>query len=357
MQSYFDPEAKRRGALGNPHIRFDKLHRAVFDDGWAIEEERRLLRTEVRDEKIARVISENRSPDIPFDRSINPYRGCEHGCIYCYARPSHSYLGLSAGLDFETKLIARPNSAETLDRVFRGRNYRSKVICVGANTDPYQPIEKDRRITRDLVRVFAAFRHPLALMTRGTLIERDIDDLADLARDNLVRVGVSITTLDPAVARAMEPRAPAPKRRLETVRRLSEAGIPVRVMISPVVPALTDHELEAILSEAAAAGAVAASFIPLRLPHEVAPLFKEWLAAHFPDRADRVMGRLRELQGGKDYDSDWAVRMHGQGIWAELMRKRFKIATDRLGINRKLQELRTDLFRVPPRTGDQLSLF
>ncbi len=331
--------------------------REGFDDGWTIEEDLGLLRTEVREEPISKIITENRSPDIPFDRSVNPYRGCEHGCIYCYARPSHSYLGYSAGLEFETKLIARSNSAEALEKSFRAKSYVPKVICIGSNTDPYQPIEKGREITRQILEVFRTYSHPVAVLTKGSLIERDIDILADLAKDNLVRVGVSITTLDPKVSRAMEPRAPAPQRRLQTIARLSEAGIPTRVMISPLIPALSDHELEAIIKAASEAGAVAASFIPLRLPQEVAPLFKEWLAEHFPDRAERVMGRVREVQGGKDYDSNWMVRMRGQGIWAELMHKRFKLATDKHGLNRKIEELRCDLFTVPPKTGDQLSLF
>ncbi len=357
MQSRFDPKAKGRGALSNPHNRFEAFEREGFDDGWEIAEDARLLRTEVREEPIGKIITDNRSPDIPFDRSVNPYRGCEHGCIYCYARPSHSYLGYSAGLEFETKLIARSNSAEALEKAFRAKSYVPKVICIGSNTDPYQPIEKQREITRQVLDVFRTFRHPVAVLTKGSLIEREIDILSDLARDNLVRVGVSVTTLDPRVSRAMEPRVPAPQRRLQTIARLSEAGIPTRVMISPLIPALTDHELEAIIKAASEAGAVAASFIPLRLPQEVAPLFKEWLAEHFPDRAERVMGRVREVQGGKDYDGNWMVRMRGQGIWAELMRKRFKLATDKHRLNRKIQELRCDLFTVPSKAGDQLSLF
>lgn len=357
MQSRFDPKAKGRGALTNPHNRYEAFEREGFDDGWDIDDERGVLRTEVRDEPVGKVITENRSPDIPFDRSINPYRGCEHGCIYCYARPSHSYLGYSAGLEFETKLIARMNSSEALEKAFRAKNYVPKVICIGSNTDPYQPIEKDRLVARALLEVFRAYRHPVAVLTKGSLIERDIDILADLARDNLVRVGVSVTTLDPKVSRVMEPRVPMPERRIKTIERLSGAGIPTRVMISPLIPALTDHELEAIIKRAAEAGAIAASFIPLRLPLEVAPLFKEWLTQHFPDRAERVMGRVREVQGGKDYDSNWMVRMRGQGIWADLMHKRFKLATDKHGLNRKVQELRSDLFAVPPKAGDQLSLF
>lgn len=346
-----------RGATGNPAVRFDRLVRSDEPDGWDRDEDLPPIRTEVTIERPRKVISRNTSPDLSFDRSINPYRGCEHGCIYCFARPSHAYLGLSAGLDFETKLIARPEAARVLEAELRKPAYRPATIAIGTNTDPYQPIERDRRIMRDILSVLRDFRHPVAVVTKGTLIERDIDILSQMARDGLVRVGISITTLDPATSRAMEPRVPLPKRRLATIRRLTEAGIPVRVMVSPVVPALTDHELEAILTAAAAAGAVAASSIALRLPLEVSQLFQDWLAEAFPGRAARVMARVRELHGGKDYDPAFGTRMTGQGKWAELLALRFKLSTRKLGLDRSLPPLRTDLFARPFKSGEQLALF
>jgi DNA repair photolyase len=349
--------ARGRAALSNPANRFDPYVSEAVDDGWEREEDLPPLRTEVTEEVPRRIITRNASPDISFDRSINPYRGCEHGCIYCFARPSHAYLGLSPGLDFETKLIAKPDAPELLARELRAKSYRPAVIAIGTNTDPYQPIEKDRRIMRGVLEVLREHRHPVAVVTKGTLIERDADILGEMGRMGLARVGISVTTLDPRVSRAMEPRVPSPERRLLTIRRLTEAGCPVRVMVSPVVPALTDHEMEAILARAAEAGAVAASWIMLRLPLEVAGLFREWLEANFPDRAARVMGRVRELQGGRDYDPEWGRRMTGRGIFAEMLAQRFAVATKRLGLARELPPLRTDLFQVPARAGDQLSLF
>ncbi len=352
-----DPSARGRAALSNRPGRFERHDRDLVDDGWSIDEGLPPVRTEVSLERPRSVITRNTSPDIPFDRSINPYRGCEHGCIYCFARPTHAYLGLSPGLDFETRLIARPEAPEVLERELRAKSYRPAVIAIGTNTDPYQPIERDHRIMRRILEVLYDYRHPVAIVTKGTLIERDADILGEMGRLGLARVGISVTTLDPRVARTMEPRVPSPKRRLQTIRRLTEAGCPVRVMVSPVVPALTDHEAEAILSEAADAGAVAASWIMLRLPREVSPLFREWVEAHFPDRAARIMGRVRELHGGQDYDPDWGKRMTGQGIFADLFAHRFEIAIRRLGLDREMPDLRTDLFRLPPRAGDQLSLF
>jgi DNA repair photolyase len=311
----------------------------------------------VSEERPRKVITRNTSPDIGFDRSINPYRGCEHGCIYCFARPSHAFLGLSPGLDFETRLIARPDAPEVLARELSARSYLPGVIAIGTNTDAYQPIERDRQIMRGILQVLSDFSHPVAIVTKGTLIERDIDILGPMAAKGLARVGVSVTTLDPDVARLMEPRVPSPARRVETIRRLSAAGIPVRVMASPMIPALTDHELEPILAAGRAAGAVAASTIPLRLPREVADLFREWLAENFPDRAARVMNRVRDMHGGRDYDPEWGKRMTGQGEWARLLKARFDLACTRLGLTKTLPDLRTDLFRVPPRKGDQLLLF
>ena len=346
-----------RAAATNATNRFERLQKEVFHDGWDSGDELPPLRTEVSDERPRRLITRNDSPDIGFDRSINPYRGCEHGCIYCFARPSHAFLGLSPGLDFETRLIARPDAARLLARELSAPSYRPAVIAIGTNTDAYQPVEKQRRIMRAVLGVLAEFGHPVAIVTKGTLIERDIDILGPMAARGLARVGISVTTLDARLARAMEPRVPAPLRRIETIRRLSAAGIPVRVMASPMIPALTDHELEAILAAGRAAGAVAARTIPLRLPREVAGLFRDWLADHVPDRAARVMGRVREMHGGRDYDPEFGRRMTGQGEWARLLKARFDLACTRLGLARELAPLRTDLFGVPPRPGDQLTLF
>ncbi|SEN28169.1 DNA repair photolyase [Loktanella fryxellensis] len=350
-----------RGAVGNPDIRFDRLARRFEDDGWSQPDadltDLPVLRTQVREEVPRTVITRNTSPDLSFDRSVNPYRGCEHGCIYCYARPSHAYLGLSPGLDFETQLIARPDAPAVLAQELGARGYVPATIAIGTNTDPYQPIERERRIMRGLLQVLSDHHHPVAIITKGALIARDIDLLAPMAAQGLVRVGISLTTLDPATSRAMEPRVPLPAARLRTMRQLSDAGIPVRVMVAPVVPALTDHELEAILDAAAAAGAVAASCTVLRLPREVAGLFRDWLSAAYPDRAARIMGRVRELHGGRDYDPAFGQRMTGQGVWAGLLQQRFRLAARRLGLDRRLVPLRTDLFAVPPRAGDQLPLF
>ena len=346
-----------RAARSNPAVRFDAVTSEAVDDGWDRHEDLPVLRTEVRDERPRSIITRNTSPDLNFDRSINPYRGCEHGCIYCFARPSHAYLGLSPGLDFETRLIARPEAPERLAEELRAKTYRPRTIAIGTNTDPYQPVEAQRVIMREVLKVLAAYRHPVGIVTKGTLIERDIDILSDLAAQDLVRVGISVTTLDDRTSRAMEPRVPRPAARLRTIERLSKAGITVRVMCSPVVPALTDHEMEAILTSARDAGAVAASAIVLRLPREVAGLFEDWVREAYPDRAERVLGRVRELHGGKLYDPEFGKRMTGQGKWAEMMRQRFKLAVRRLGLKEQLPPLRTDLFAVPPRAGDQLSLF
>lgn len=354
---HIDPTRRKgRGALGNAAGRYD-LARETEADGWDRPEDLPPLRTEVSLERPRRMITYNRSPDLPFDRSINPYRGCEHGCVYCFARPSHAYLGLSPGLDFETRLVARPEAAEVLARELCAPRYRVAPIAVGTNTDPYQPIERDHRIMRDCLSVLARFRHPVAIVTKGTLIERDIDILATMARQGLARVGVSLTTLDPVLSRRMEPRAPAPARRLQMIRRLTEAGIPVRVMTSPLVPGLSDHELEALLEAGRAAGADAASWIMLRLPMEVSRLWQDWLAEHYPARAVRVMARLREMHGGKDYDARWGHRMRGQGPYAEMVAQRFRLAAKRLGLDRRTEPLRCDLFRVPTKVGDQMSLF
>lgn len=352
-----NPERRKgRGATSNIAGRYD-LARTVETDGWESEEDLTPFRTEVNLESPRSLITYNRSPDLPFDRSINPYRGCEHGCVYCFARPSHAYLGLSPGLDFETRLVARPTAPDVLERELRARRYCVAPIAVGTNTDPYQPIERKHEIMRNCLGVLASFRHPVAIVTKGTLIERDIDIIAPLARQGLVRVGISITTLDADLSRCMEPRAPSPKRRLQTIRRLTEAGIPVRLMTSPIVPGLTDHETEALLEAGRDAGADAASWIMLRLPREVSALWQEWLQEHAPGRAAKVMARLREMHGGKDYDARWGRRMRGEGHYAEMVARRFAAAARRLGLDRPTAPLRCDLFRVPPRTGDQLALF
>jgi DNA repair photolyase len=348
---------RARGAGSNRAGRFEATTADAADDGWDIVEDERLVRTEVRIERPRSALTFNRSPDLPFDRSVNPYRGCEHGCIYCFARPSHAFLNLSPGLDFETRLIARPGIGAVLARELRARRYVPDVIAIGTNTDPYQPCEAEYRVMREVLEVLAAFNHPVAITTKGTMIERDLDLLAPMAAAGLVRVGISVTTLDHRLARSMEPRAATPRRRLEMIRRLSGAGVPVRVMVAPVVPGLTDAELEPILSAARDAGAVAASWIMLRLPQEVSPLFREWLEARVPERAAKVMARVREVHGGRDYDPAWGRRMRGEGIWADLIERRFNVAIARLGMNMPLPALRRDLFAVPPSVGDQLSLF
>ena len=351
------PERRKgRAALTNDTNRFERFATEAVDDGWE-RDPLPPLRTEYRIERPRRAITRNTSPDISFDRSLNPYRGCEHGCIYCFARPSHAYLGLSPGLDFETRLIGRPEMPEVLARELSRPGYKPAVMAIGTNTDPYQPIEKEHRIMRRLLEVLRDFRHPVSIVTKGALIERDMDILSEMAAQGLASVGISVTTLSDATARAMEPRVPAPRRRLAAIRRLSEAGVPVRVMVSPVVPALTDHELEAILMAGAEAGAKAASSIILRLPREVSILFRDWVTDSFPDRAGRIMGRVRELHGGRDYDPAFGRRMTGQGVWAELIQRRFEVALRRSGLSTDLPPLRTDLFAVPPRPGDQLSLF
>ncbi len=348
---------RARGADTNRAGRFEATDREAFDDGWDFPEDDRLVATEVRLERPRSAITYNRSPDLPFDRSINPYRGCEHGCVYCYARPSHAFLNLSPGLDFETRLIARPGIAEVLEGELRRPAYRAQTIAIGTNTDPYQPVEREHGLMRQVLGVLSDFRHPVWITTRGTTIERDIDLIAAMAAQGLAAVSVSVTTLDDALARKMEPRAPSPKRRLQIIRNLSAAGIPVRIQISPLIPALTDHELETVMQAGHDAGARFANSIPLRLPQEVAVLFRHWLETTFPDRAAKVMGRVRELHGGRDYDPSFGARMRGQGLWADLIHRRADLARKRLGMGDGIPDLRTDLFAPPPKAGDQLSLF
>jgi DNA repair photolyase len=294
---------------------------------------------------------------VPFDRSINPYRGCEHGCIYCFARPTHSFLGLSPGLDFETRLTAKPDAPKVLAAELAKRGYRPVPIAMGTNTDPYQPIEKKFGIMRGILGVLRDFGHPVTILTKSALIERDADLLGAMGEARIAQAGLSVTTLDRKLARAMEPRAAAPERRLLAIRRLTDAGCPMRVSIGPVIPGLNDHEIEALLEAAKDAGARGAGYVVLRLPREVGPLFRDWLEAHYPDRAKRVMGLVREMHGGKDYDPQWGKRMKGEGVIAELVGRRFAAATARLGLDQPLPKLRTDLFRVSRGGGQQLSLF
>lgn len=347
-----------RGSTFRPDPRYGADTREAFDDGWGTADEvPPPLKTTVTEERVKSVINRNTSPDLPFNLSINPYRGCEHGCVYCYARPAHAYVDLSPGLDFESRLFSKPGAADVLRAELAKPGYVPEPISLGANTDAYQPVERRLRITRALIEVLAECRHPLTIVTKSALVERDIDLLAPMAADGLVQVFVSVTTLDRELARRMEPRAAAPERRIEAQRRLAEAGIPTGVMFAPVVPALNDHELEAVLERAAEAGCAHAGYVVLRLPREVNPLFKDWLASHYPLRYERVMGRIRELRDGRESDSRFGRRLKGQGVFAELIAQRFDRATRRLGLNRSRHALPTDLFR-PPRTDTaQLELF
>lgn len=354
-----DPDRilKARGADTQPEGRFERLGRARESDGWDIPEDSRLLRTEVVTERPRAIITRNASPDVPFDRSINPYRGCEHGCIYCYARPSHAYLGLSPGLDFETKITAKPDAARLLEREIARPSYKVAPIALGTNTDPYQPVEARLKIMPAILRVLRDWNHPVTLVTRGHTVLRDLDLWAELAAKDQAAVGISVTTLDAGLARALEPRAPAPQVRLKMIAALSGAGVPVRVMVAPVIPVLTESEIERILAAAREAGAVHASIIPLRLPHEVAPLFRDWLQRHRPGMAAHVMGKLQAMRGGRDNDPRYGHRFRGEGIEAQLMHQRFRVARRRLGYREGGPPLDCSRFGPPPRSGDQLSLF
>lgn len=346
---------KGRGAPSNPQGRFEQIGREAVDDGWFPEFADVPGRpvTTVREERARSIVSHNQSPDIPFDASINPYRGCEHGCVYCYARPSHAYLDLSPGLDFETKLYAKTNAVELLRATISRRGYRPAVINIGANTDPYQPIEKRHRITRGLLEVLAETRHPCTLITKSAMVERDIDILAGMARDGLAAVLVSVTSLDNRLSARLEPRASAPLRRLRAIQALAAAGIPVGVLVSPVIPAVTDADLEEILARATDAGATRASYALLRLPHEVAPLFREWLELHMPERAAHVMSLVQQMRGGRDNDSRFGVRLRGEGVFADLIARRFRVAARRNGLNQgEGFSLRSELFRAPTDQGE-----
>ena len=349
---------KGRGAVSAPEGRFESLRRESFDDGWEREEAPVVsLETIVKAEHARSIISHNDSPDIPFSQSINPYRGCEHGCIYCYARPTHSYLNLSPGLDFETKLFFKENAAELLEQELSKPGYKPSMIALGASTDPYQPIERQHRITRSILEVLLKFRHPVGITTKGVLVARDVDLLAEMAKLDLVQVAMSITSLKPELKRTLEPRTASPQARLRVVRELSAAGVPAMVMFSPVSPFINDAEMESVLEAAREAGARGAGFTMLRLPWEVKDLFVEWLAAHAPLKADHVMSLVQQMRGGKAYDSEWGTRMRGTGQYARIIEKRFDLACRRLGLNEDRWKADHSHFVVPPKAGDQISLF
>ena len=348
---------KGRGTSSKVDARFLEHRRAEFDDGWALEPEARATPTEIYRETPRTVITRNQSPDIPFETSINPYRGCEHGCVYCYARPSHAYVDLSPGIDFETKIFAKTNAAEVLRRELENPRYVCKPIAMGTNTDPYQPAERQLRITRDLIEVLHDCRHPLSIVTKSWLIERDLDLLEPMAADGLVKVSLSVTSLHHELARRLEPRATAPARRLETVQALNRAGVPTGVMFAPVIPFINDAEMENVLEQAAAAGARAAGYVMLRLPNEVRQLFREWLNTHEPGKTEHVFSILRDLRSGRENDPGYFTRMRGQGVYADLVRKRFQITCRRFGLNTETAELNTGLFKPPVTPGRQQTLF
>ncbi|WP_411289225.1 PA0069 family radical SAM protein [Phenylobacterium sp.] len=354
----FTHQIRGRGARSNATGRFESQVREAFDDGWTADDKLpESPATTVSPEKAKVIITRNDSPDIGFSASINPYRGCEHGCIYCYARPAHAYMGLSPGLDFETKLFFKPEAARLLEAELSRPRYVPETIHIGGNTDPYQPQEGRLRVTRQVIEVLGRFNHPFSVITKSALIARDLDLLAPLAARNLVRVAVSITTLDRKLARSMEPRAATPEKRIEAVRRLSDAGVPVIVMFAPVIPGLNDHEMEAVLERAAGAGARGAGYVALRLPREIKDLFREWLESDHPDRASRVMSLVRQMRGGKDYDAQWGKRMKGEGPIADLMAARFRAARKRYGLEFRFDGLDHGQFRVPPKIGGQIDLF
>jgi len=355
-----DEARKGRGAVSNRPGRYEPNDRPLEDDGWSkageLGEDVPPLATTVAIDASRSAIAWNQSPDVGFDRSVNPYRGCEHGCVYCFARPTHAYLGLSPGLDFETRLFAKPDAPRLLAEELSKAGYSPAPIGLGTNTDPYQPVEREMRITRGVLEVLAAFNHPVIIVTKSNLVLRDIDILAEMARKSLVNVTLSVTTLDRTLARKMEPRAPTPPRRLQAIRLLAEAGIPVAVLAAPMIPALNDMELEAILAAAAEAGATGAGYVLLRLPLEIKDLFEEWLGAHAPAKSSHVLNLLRDTRRGGLYVDSFGERMKGHGPYAELLSRRFRLAAKRLGLDRRLDwSPRSDLFRVPPRVGDQLS--
>ena len=346
-----------RGAVSNPTGRYEALQAEAFDDGWRTEDPSpEQIRTSITLETPRKIITRNDSPDIGFDRSINAYRGCEHGCIYCFARPTHAYMGLSPGLDFETKLFAKPDAAKLLRAELSAKTYKVRPIAMGTNTDPYQPIERKLRITRSVLEVLRELHHPCTITTKSNLLLRDLDILADMARERLVKVGISVTTLDRTLARKMEPRAPTPQRRIDAIRSLSAAGIPTSVMVAPIIPSLTDHEMESVLERAADAGASGAGYVLLRLPLEIKALIREWLEVNAPDRAKRVISLLQSMHGGRDYDMTWGKRQTGDGPYAKLLAERFRLAKQRLKLDRGSPPLALDLFQPPKQDDAQLKL-
>ncbi len=360
-----DRARKGRGAVSNASGRYEPQTRVAVDDGWlsgagngADPDDDPLppLRTTVAIDASRTLIARNQSPDVPFDRSINPYRGCEHGCVYCFARPTHAWLGLSPGLDFETKLFAKPDAPRLLEAELAKPSYKPELIALGTNTDPYQPIERRLEIMREILKVLWRARHPIGIVTKSNLILRDLDILAPMAEAGLVRVMLSVTTLKPGLARIMEPRAPRPHLRLEAVRGLAAVGVPVGVLTAPLIPALNDDETEALLEAAAGAGAETAGYVLLRLPLEIKDLFEEWLSAHFPDRKARVLNVVRQTRGGKLYESKWYTRQRGQGVYADMIERRFALACKRLGLNRDRWALDSAQFRRPKQDSAQLDL-
>ncbi|MEE2828342.1 MAG: PA0069 family radical SAM protein [Myxococcota bacterium] len=346
-----------RGAVDNPAGRYESTRTVPFDDHWSLGEEEPRLPTIVQPEETRKILSSNTSPDVPFNRSVNPYKGCEHGCIYCFARPTHAYLGLSPGLDFETRIVSKPDAARLLRKELGRKNYQPETIALGANTDPYQPAEEELRITRSVLEVLEDFGHPVAIITKSARVLRDRDILARLAARNLVQVYLSITTLDPQLARRMEPRASSPQLRVRALHGLRDAGIPAGVLASPMIPALNDHELEGILEAASAAGADRAGYILLRLPGEVAELFESWLRHHYPDRANRVLEQIRACREGDLYEPEFGSRMTGTGPYAELLQRRFNLAVRRLGLDEERPPLSRRHFKVPEHKRPQLQLF
>lgn len=350
---------RRRGRAAGKNIpgRFEALKTLAFDDGWDSLDDLPALKTSVQEERARSIITRNASPDISFDRSINPYRGCEHGCIYCFARPSHAFMGLSPGLDFETRLFAKPNAAELLERELSHPKYVVRPIAIGTNTDPYQPVDRRYGIMRDLLEVLDRYNHPVGIVTKSALVVRDTDILARMAERNLAKVALSITTLDKKLCRVMEPRASSPARRLMAVKELSDAGIPTSIMIAPIIPALTDHEIEALLEAAHDHGAQGAGYILLRLPLEVSELFRDWLLRERPGRYQHVMNLIRSMRGGKDYDAKWGERMRGRGPYADQISKRFSMTARRFGLNLRQRKLDCGAFVSPQKGGVQLDLF
>ena len=353
-----DRARKGRGAVSNRTARFEPEARQAIVDEWPGDgEPRPPLRTTLSVDSARRIITYNKSPDIPFDRSINPYRGCEHGCVYCFARPTHAYYGLSPGLDFESRLFYKPDAAALLRRELREPGYRADVLAMGTNTDPYQPVEREIGLTRAILEVLREFRHPVSIVTKSTLILRDVDILADMASRGMASVSISVTTLDRRLARLMEPRAPTPQRRLEAIKALNEAGVPTGALVAPIIPALNDMEIDRIVAAIAEAGGVSAGYVLLRLPLEIKDLFEEWLGAHYPDRKQHVLSLIRQTRDGAAYRSEWWTRGTGTGVYADLIRQRFNLARKRHGLTKRKLALDASAFCPPPAAGDQLTLF